>query len=78
MGNIYYDENGYKRYRNSNKLVHRHVVEQKLGRKLKPGEEVHHINRDKSDNRRKNLWVFKTRRDHKQIHQLDKDRYGKW
>src|SRR6516225_5321931 len=32
-------------------LEHRWIMEQKLGRPLTPGETIHHINHDKTDNR---------------------------
>lgn len=74
----YIDENGYKRFSDSNKLVHRHVAEMMLGRKLLPGEVVHHKNRNKLDNRRLNLWVFKSQYRHHQIHEQDEKNYGQW
>jgi hypothetical protein len=39
----------------SEALKHRSVMEQKLGRKLRRGEVVHHKNGDRTDNRPKNL-----------------------
>ena len=78
MVKYYFDKKGYKRFSNSDKLIHRHVAEQKLGRKLKDEERVHHINRDKSDNRRSNLWVFKNQDAHECAHKTDKKRFGKW
>lgn len=78
MGKTYIDKDGYKRYRNSNKLVHRYVAERNLGRKLRTGEVVHHKNRNKRDNRRKNLKVFKSQKDHHRIHKKDKKKTGRW
>ena len=75
---FYKDKKGYKRFSNSDKLVHRHVAEKKIGRKLRNGEVVHHINRDKTDNRRSNLWVFKNQKSHHSVHKSDKKRFGFW
>ena len=72
------DKDGYKRFRDSGKLVHRHVAERKLGRQLRNGEVVHHKNRNKLNNRRSNLWVFKSQQKHHKVHESDKKKYRKW
>lgn len=47
---------------------HRYVAEQKLGRHLKRGEVVHHIDRDRKNNDPDNLIVFHTKEDHNRFH----------
>ncbi|KAM9961259.1 hypothetical protein ACTFIR_004097 [Dictyostelium discoideum] len=58
----YYDENS-----KSWKYTHRTVGQRKVGRELQANEEVHHINKDKTDNRYSNLVVLK-KNIHKQVH----------
>ena len=50
--------------------VYEHIVvaERKLGRLLKDGECVHHLNEIRNDNREENLIVFKTKADHTAFH----------
>lgn len=51
-------------------VVYSHIIsaEKKIGRYLKDGEVVHHINENKHDNREENLIVFKTNADHSAFH----------
>ncbi len=70
---IYIDDNGYERFKDSNKLVHRWVAEKKLGRQLDPEEVVHHKNRNKLDNHPSNLWVFPNQEEHDRTHEEDGD-----
>lgn len=68
-GGTFEDGNGYRRVSmpehpeadmNGYVLEHRLVMEQKLGRRLRSGEQVHHINRIRIDNRPDNLiLIFK-------------------
>jgi hypothetical protein len=73
MAEIYIDKRGYKRFSDSDMLVHRWVAEKKLGRKLDPEEVVHHENRDKLDNDPKNLTVFANQDDHEAEHEAAGD-----
>lgn len=73
----YSDEKGYKRFKGSNKPVHRWAAEKKLGRKLKKGEVVHHKDRNKANNSQTNLWVFKNQKEHDKAHKKDAKRFGK-
>lgn len=55
-------------------FVYEHIVvaEKILGRNLKEGEVVHHINQKRTDNSPKNLMVFKTKEDHSRFHKTGK------
>jgi hypothetical protein len=56
------------------KLLHRHLMEQQLGRPLAAGEHVHHKNGDRYDNRLENLEVLSCAEhmhEHKQKHPVE-------
>jgi hypothetical protein len=49
----------YQTINGMKKRVHRHVMEEHLGRELEFDEHVYHINGDPSDNRMENLIIIK-------------------
>lgn len=49
---------------------HRLVAEKKIGRKLKPGEVVHHIDRNKRNNAPDNLMIFSSQAEHAAWHKV--------
>ncbi|MFX1367262.1 MAG: HNH endonuclease [Promethearchaeota archaeon] len=76
----YRDSRGYLRFRDSGRLVHRWAAEKKMRRKLHPGEVVHHSNQIKTDNRRSNLIVLNSRKEHLARHikqSWENPRYGR-
>jgi len=78
---VYIDENGYYRFKDSNILVHRWVMEKYTGRKLNSWEVVHHIDGNKLNNEPDNLRIVtgpKSRENHTNIHQKQKKETGNW
>lgn len=61
----------HPRYTPSGLLEHIYIMEQHIGRHLLPGEQVHHINHIRHDNRLENLQLV-TQREHALIHRCEK------
>ena len=68
----YKDDNGYLRFIDTHKLVHRWVVEKNIGRKLKSNEVIHHIDGNKLNNNFSNLEIFSSQNEHHSLHQKQK------
>jgi hypothetical protein len=73
---VYIDSNGYQRFQDSHKLVHRWMAEKKLNRKLRDGEVVHHIDRNKLNNYPENLYICRNQYHHYMLHVIDARKYG--
>ena len=67
MAKTYKDSKGYPRFKNSGKTVHKAVAENKIGRKLRDDEVVHHKDGDKTNFRKENLRVT-SRSHHSKLH----------
>jgi len=63
------NSSGYKQFRENGEWKYTHIraAEKKVGGRIYPGREVHHIDGNKNNNRSSNLRVLK-KSDHRQIH----------
>lgn len=67
MNNKYIDPKGYPRWKNTGILVHRVVAANKVGGKIFRGMVVHHIDGNKRNFRKNNLWIM-SRSAHARLH----------
>jgi hypothetical protein len=65
--------NEYERF--GQKYVHRLIAAEMVGRDLLPGEQIHHINGDRRDNRPENLEVVSAH-EHRQRHLVPECMHG--
>lgn len=77
VGGITNDGSGYLRINQTKQRLHRHIMEQHLGRKLNSNEEVHHIDEDKYNNDINNLKVM-TKAEHTSVTFKGKKRSDNW
>ena len=49
----------YQKINGKKDRIHRHIMQEYLGRELEPNEHVYHLNGDSGDNRIENLVVIK-------------------
>lgn len=73
-----YIHKGYFKFKDTNISVHRWMMEKKLGRKLRRGEVVHHIDGNKLNNNINNLMLFSSQTKHYAYHKECKRRCGTW
>jgi hypothetical protein len=69
MSKTFIDENGYFRFNDSNKLVHRRVVKKYI-RPIPRGYVVHHIDRNKLNNDVDNLEIM-SQEEHEKGHEWE-------
>ncbi len=67
MDNKYIDKKGYPRWKNTGLLVHRTVAAAKVGGRIFKGFVVHHLDGNKRNFRKNNLWVM-SRSAHSRLH----------
>ena len=67
MGDIYYDEKGYPRWRDTGRLVHRTVAAKKVGGRIFRDMVVHHRDGNKKNFKKSNLVIMSKSR-HSRLH----------